>query len=185
MKQIDREGIFRVVPREWLVKTTENSAAVAVSFDFDVISQYNGTDWDDWGQYEQHTVFGDYWVIKKDRTVNQGTVEQLASSLGWDGNLDSVQGPPPNVVVQVSVKADTYEGKTRYKAGWMNPGDFTPRASGAPPEEVSKLASQFGSLLRAAAAGAAKVAKPMPAPAKVIEPSTPNSQNTEDDELPF
>ncbi|MDP3703596.1 MAG: hypothetical protein Q8R78_04350 [Candidatus Omnitrophota bacterium] len=204
MKQIDREGIFRVIPREWWIRTPKaesvalGSAAVAVSLDFDIIEQWDGANWMSWREYEQHTVFGDYWIIKKDRTVNQGTVEQLAMSLGWDGNLESVKGLPPNVVVQVTVKADTYEGKTRYKAGWMNPGDFSPR-SGAPPEEVTKLSSQFGSLLRAAAAGAAKAAKPMAAPPREerVEEPPPSgdddaptggghhSDSTGDDELPF
>ena len=194
MKQIDREGIFRVVPREWWIKTTENSAAVSVSFNFDIIEQWDGADWVSWREYEQHTVFGDYWVIKRDRTVNQGTVEQLATSLGWDGNLESVIGAPPNIIIQVSVRADTYEGKTRYKASWMNPGDFSPR-SGAPPEEVTKLSTQFGSLLRAAAAGAAKAATPVAAPPReeyTEEPpppgdadQRPHPDSTGDDQIPF
>lgn len=169
MRQIDRKGIFQAVPREWRVRTTDNSSAVAVSLDFDLLAQWNGTGWDDWSQYELHTAFGDYWVIKRDRTVNQGTVEQLAASLGWDGNLDSVHGDPPNVLVQITIKDETFQGKTRFKAGWMNPGDWSPGPAGAPPEEVSQLSSQFGSLLMAAAAGAAKQAKPVPAPARTEE----------------
>ena len=186
MKQIDREGIFRVVPREWWIKTPREGSAVAVSFDFDIVEQWSGVGWDDWSQYDQHSVFGDYWVIKRDRTINQGTVEQLATSLGWDGNLESVVGTPPNVVVQVTVKAEVYEGKTRYKAGWMNPGDFAPRA-GASTEEVTKITSQFGSLLRAAAAGAARAAKPMMAPPRE-EPPPPQDDDAPTlypDDLPF
>ena len=184
MRQIDREGIFRAVPREWWIRTTTNSMAIAVSIDSDIVAQFNGADWDDWSGYEQHTVIGDWWVIGKDGGVNLRAVEQLASSIGWDGNLDNLQTRPPRVLVQLVVKPDIYQGKTRYKASWMNPGDFTPR-SGASPEEVTKLSSQFGSLLRAAAAGAAKIAKPVPAPAKTVESAGPDPQSTEDDSLPF
>ena len=196
MRQIDREGTFRCVPREWWV-TRADSGAVAVSLDLDIIETWNGSDWDDWTQYGQYTVLGDYWVVKKDGTVNQGTVEQLARSMGWDGNLTSVQGAPPNVLVSVSVKADTYKGTTRYKAGWMNPGDQEPKG-GATAEQVQDAANRFGSLLRAAAAGAAKAAKPVPAPpreerAEEPPPSgdadAPNSgthpDSTGDDDLPF
>jgi len=195
MTPIDREGIFRCVPHDWWV-TKADSGAVAVSLDLDILEQWNGSSWDDWTQYGQYTVPGDYWVVKKDGTVNQRTVEQLARSMGWDGNLTSVQGAPPNVLVSVSVKADTYEGKTRYKAGWMNPGDFSPRF-GAPPEEVTKLSSQFGSLLRAAAAGAAKAAKPVTAPPReeraeeppssgdADAPSGTHPDSTGNDDLPF
>ena len=163
MRQIDREGIFRAIPREWWVRTTDNSRAVAVSIDSEIIEQFNGTGWDDWSQYEQYTAIGDWWVIGKDGGVNVTAIEQLASSLGWAGTLDSVRGAPARVIGQLTVKADTYDGKTRYRAAWMNPGDFTPR-SGASSEEVVKLSAQFGSLLRAAAAGAARTAKPIPAP---------------------
>lgn len=200
MRQIDREGIFRVVPREWRVRTTESSASVAVSFDFGIDAQWNGQGWDDWSGYELHTVYGDWWVIKKDRNINQGAVEQLANSLGWNGSLDSVNGQPPQVFVQVTVKAETYEDKTRYKAGWMNPGDFTPGPVGAPPAEVAKLQLQFGSLLRAAASGAAKAAKLVPAPERKTEKPPPpgdadmagpgggggvHPASTGDDDLPF
>jgi len=195
MNQIDREGTFRCVPREWWV-TRADSGAMAVSIDLDVIEQWNGSGWDDWTQYGQYTVLGNYWVVKKDSTVNQGTVEQLASSMGWDGNLTSVQGAPPHVLVSISVKADTYKGTTRYKAGWMNPGDQEPKG-GATAEQVQDAANRFGSLLRAAAAGAAKAAKPMPAPPReeraeepppsgdADAPAGTHPDSTGDDDLPF
>jgi len=194
---IDRDGIFRVVPREWWV-TKADSGAVAVSIDFDIYEQWNGADWADWTQYGQYTVMGDYWVVKKDGAVNQGTVEQLASSMGWDGNLNSIAGTPPNVLVSVSVKADTYKGTTRYKAGWMSPGDQTPKG-GATAEQMQDASNRFGSLLRAAAAGAAKAAKPVPAPSRAeapaqAAPQAPEAQSgpmgpeppaIEDADLPF
>ena len=193
------------MPREWWVNKAD-SGAISISIDFDITAQFNGSDWDDWSQYEPHTCIGDYWVVKKDGTVNQGTVEQLATSLAWDGNLASVRGAPPRYLVQISVKADTYKGSTRYKAGWMNPGDFTPKG-GASDEEVQQAAGQFGSLLRAAASGAAKQAKPVPAPERAAvgangsaggggpvgpeppplgdENAPPGSGGPDDDELPF
>lgn len=181
LRSIDREGIFKVRPREWWVRKADSNA-VAVSFDFDILEQHNGTDWDSWAEYEQHTVFGDYWVVKKDGTINTAVVEQLAASIGWDGNLSAVQDTPPNVVAQITVKAETYEGKTRFKAGWMNPENFTPGPAGAAPEEVNQLQSQFGSLLRAAAAGAGgngapATTAPAAAPTSTSEPPPPGDDD--------
>ena len=179
MTHIDREGIAQAVPREWWIRRVD-SGAVAVSFDFDVMSMLDGDDWHDWTQYGEYTVFGDWWVIKKDGTVNQGAVEQLALAIGWDGNLTSVQGPPPNYLVQLTIKGEEYQGKRRYKAAWMNPGDHVPGPAGATAEEVQAASNRFGSLLRAAATGAARAAKPVPAPPReerqTTAPSSPSGQ---------
>jgi hypothetical protein len=195
---IDRDGIFQAVPKEWWVEEAQ-SGAVAIVFDFDLIAKLeDGGEWDDaWATYEpSYTVFGYYWVVKKDGTVNTGTVEQLAKSLGWDGNLDSVKGEPPNYLVQVSIQAEDYQGKRRYKAGWMNRGDHNP-TRGTDEVKQGALQGRFGSLLAAAATGATQGgSSPLPEAPVTQESSQPagagmdpdatvHPDSTGNDSLPF
>lgn len=176
---LDRSGIFKCRVLAWSVKQTD-SGSVAVTLKLLVLSQLNGLEWVSWEEAEEHVCYGDFWVVKKDGTVNTAAVEQLATSLGWDGNLSSVIGEPPSVVVQATVKEDTYNGVTRYKASWINPEDYAPTPAGESAEDVKVIQAKYGSLLRAAAAGAtkAKAAKP---PAKKQTATTPSG----DDDIPF
>lgn len=176
MKQLDRAGIFMARPLSWSVKTYD-SQAIAIEFQFQILGQWNGEGWDSWREYEEYTVWGHFFVVKKDGSVNSTTVEQLARSLGWTGDLNAVVNQDvPSRAVQITVKEDIYKDQVRFKAGWMNHKDFVPTSQGADPETVSGLNNRFGSLLRAAAASAKK-----DMPQEKDEPATP----TDDDDLPF
>lgn len=178
--KLEREGIFKMRPLSWKVEPSQNSKSVAIAIEFVVLAQLaedvdaNGAkvySWIDWSEAEEHRVWGRYYVVGKEGKANVSSCEQLAESMGWNGTLKSVQaGPPPRgLVVQVTVKADTYNGKTTYKAGWMNPGDYVPTGGGADESEVNALDAQFGSLLRAAASSKLKPKKAAPA-----APADPN-----------
>jgi hypothetical protein len=176
---LDREGIFKVRPITWRVKGFEGKKSIAIALEFVVLAQLNeANEWEPWDGYAEVRVWGDYFVVKKDGTPNVGTCEQLAASMGWTGSLRMVaSGPPPECVVQVTVKADTYNNETRYKAGWMNPGDYVPSPGGASAEEIDAMDAQFGSLLRAAASSAKKAAPPKAA-AKPKPAATPMGEPT-------
>ena len=153
---LQQAGIFKVRTNNWEVYEAQ-SGAVAISLTFDILEELD-TDrtWASWAEFGDHHVYGSWWVIKKDGTVNPGAIDQLVESLGWDGRLTSVAGDPPDKIVQVQVKEEVYEGVTRYKATWMNPEDFAGGSGGGADEaSVKALDARFGSLLRAAA-GAAK-----------------------------
>jgi hypothetical protein len=194
---LDRDGTFKGRPVSWRVKTFESSRSVAIAIEFGVVAQLieqldeNGDkvfEWQDWSEYAEVRVRGDYFVVKKDGQPNVGTCEQLAGSLGWNGSLKAVSaGKPPDCVVQVAVKADTYNGETRYKAGWMNPEDYVPTGGGADAETVEQLESQFGSLLRAATSGKAKPKQtPKQAPPKPASPPSETSEQPVDyGDIPF
>ena len=176
-QKLDRAGVFMAKPMSWAVKTYD-SQAVAVEFEFKIRGQWNGEGWDSWRDYDEYTVWGLFFVVKKDGSVNSTTVEQLARSLGWDGDLNAVVNQEvPGRAVQITVKEDIYKDTVRFKAGWMNHKDFVPTSQGADPETVSGLNNRFGSLLRAAAASAKK---DQPAP-KVAPTEAP----LVDDDLPF
>lgn len=170
MKRIDRPGIFKAVPvsiapRTW-DKPESPSNSVSMSCQFEIIAKLEGSDWHDWTGFQEgpYTVFGEYFIIKKDGTVNQTTCDQLAESLGWNGDIDAYRSGPPQVVVQIAVNQEEYQGKAQFKAGWMRPGDYVPQPRAADEQTVKSVAVRFGSLLRAATAQKAAAAKPTPSP---------------------
>lgn len=148
---LDREGVFRATALSWTVQPAEQTNSVAINLDFKILAQLNTeNEWEDWAEFDDHRTYGKFFVIKKDGTINPGPVEQLARSLGWNGDLTSVALPPPTIQIQVTVKADEYKGKVRYLVSWLNPGDYVP-FQGAAIDDIRKLQTQYGSLLRAAA----------------------------------
>lgn len=173
-KTIDRTGIFKAQPVRWLVKNSAHSASVAIAIEFVIISQLDGSEWASWAEYEEHRVWGDFWIIGREGKPNIQKCEQLAAALGWSGQLrDVVAGGPPPCIVQVTVKENVYEGKTSFRVDWIEPEDYVPTGGGADADEIDALDNRFGSLLRAAVAGktkappkaAAKQAAPKAAPA--------------------
>jgi hypothetical protein len=187
--KLDREGIFMARAIGWQVRTFDSSQAVAVNIEFQILGQLNDAGgWDDWREYEEHTVYGMFFVLKKDGTVNTTTIEQLARSLGWNGDLYTIgDDSPPRVPVQITVKAEEYKSSLIYKASWINPKDFKPQPIGASNQQVADLNARFGSLLRAAAAAALspKTEKPV-SPGSLLQPTQRESLPLEDDsDLPF
>ncbi len=159
MLRLDRAGIFKAQPVSWTVRSSQQSGAIALAIEFKILAQLDGAEWNDWAQYDEYSIFGDFWVVKSDGTINTTTVESLARTLGWDGDLVSVVGEPPAEVVQITVREEEYQGRKRMKVAWLNPGDFSPMPESATPDQVQNMQRRFGSLLRAAAAGAAAPAK--------------------------
>lgn len=191
MTALDRTGIFKARPVSWNVRKSENSESVAIQIHYQILAEKSGSDWEDWTQYEPHYVRGDHWIVKKDGRPNVKTIETLAEVLSWDGSLSSVIGSdPPDIVVSVTVEAETYDGKTYHKVAWLNPENYVPGGDGASADEVRQLDAKFGSLLRAAARGSGKPAAkptptkkpPQPAPAGTrVDPR----ENVDHDQIPF
>lgn len=151
MPQIDREGIFKVAAGGQHGLEKADSGAVAVAIKFKITDKLEGNDWQDWSAYSYET-WARLWIIGKDGNVNEKAIQTLRDILGWDGDLDSVGAERWQLpACQVNVKADTYDGKTKYKAEWINPIDYVPdsRPKSAPPETVQSLKNQFGAQIRA------------------------------------
>lgn len=192
MKELDRAGIFKARPLRWYIRKSNDTQAVALSMELLILGQWGGQEWADWSEYEEHSIYGDFWVVKSDGTVNVQTVENLAKAIGWFGDLNQVTGDPPAVIVQITVKEEQYKGRSRLKVAWINHGDYTPTANEVSPEEVRDLQNRFGSLLRAAASGAINSVGPTkaPAPAKTPKEKAPTGAksdpaNEQDDDCPF
>lgn len=173
---IDRPGIFKVRPLSWAVWKSETSKSVGINLKFQILEMLHESVWHDWMQYGDFHAFGHFYVVKSDGGVNERPAQQLAESLGWNGTFAQVQsGPPPDVLVQVTVKEETYQGKTRLKVEWMNPVDYVPQPRGEDASSVKQLDAMFGSQLRALMSSSAKP-KPTgkPPPPRTPPPSRPD-----------
>jgi hypothetical protein len=184
MIALDRDGIFKAIPQSWAIRKNDQTQSVGISIEFLITAQLEGSEWTPWAGYADHSVWGTFYVVKKDGTVNQSAVEQLAQSLGWNGDLRAITLGPPATEVQITVKEEIYDGKSRLKATWINPGDYSPQPSGASQEDMTKLQTRYGSLLRAAVAGATKNGPPLQAKKPTPPPPAEDSAEPGDD-LPF
>lgn len=158
--EMNQEGVTKARPIQWKVWNPPGKNSVAISILFQVEAMYDTDtgEWTDWRDYDVQ-IAGSFWVIGKDGKPLVKKVEQLANLLGWNGDLmQIVETRPPNIVLQVTSKEDSYEGKLRYRADWIDHEDADPtgQGGGATPEQVQAIATQFGSLLRAAASGGRK-----------------------------
>lgn len=171
---LDREGIFKARPMQWRVQPAKETASLAIAVEYLITAKLDeNNQWEDWTSYQEMTCWGYHYVVQRDGKPNVTTVQQLSESLGWSGSLKDVLSPPPEVEVQITVKANTYNNKTTYRAEWVNPGDYQPTGGGADESEVTKLEARFGSLLRAAASSKPKAPGKKPAPKPEPAPVNP------------
>lgn len=177
--QVDREGIFRAVPTAWRVKKAENSSAIAIAIEFRILEQLDQAkhEWVDWTSAGDFRTFGDFYVLDRNGRPKETTIEQLSKHLGWRGSFVQVdrETPPDGIVVQVTVKAEEYRGKTKFRADWINAGDYDPRPQRLDASEVKSLDDQYGSLLRAAVNTTTRPAGRPAAPSAARPPASSNS----------
>jgi hypothetical protein len=176
MNRLDRTGVFKARPVAMGLQNAKESNAIAVWIEFQVTAQQEGDAWTDWGGYEDQSIVGYFYIVKKDGSVNTRVVENLAEVIDWDGNPETIGGDPPDIPVQITVAEDTYNGKTSLKVQWLNPVDYQGSIVSATPEQVKQISAQFGSLLRAAAGAVRK-----PKDATKVAPTAAEPQ----DGLPF
>lgn len=193
--QIDREGTFKGKPVRWGIRT-ETSGAVAANIEFEITDEYGDGEWADWTKYDM-VAFGNFYIIKKDGTINNKCAESLVESLGWDGKLDTIANPewtPKNC--QIVVKAETYQGTTRHKVAFVNPIDFSPSGSigNTTPDQLKALNTRYGSQLRALVGpvnhgGNKPTGKPSsPPPSNKKAQTVPvggNHEEVSEDDIPF
>lgn len=129
------------------------------------------------------------------RDAIAGTVKRLAKAFGWDGDLNKLtfghDDEDDNVFLnkpcQVVVEEEEYEGKTYFRAKWINALD---NDAGLSKDRVSDLISSLNSLSKAAASEAqnedeSSERKPKPKAKKVEEKYEGRTHSDEGDEIPF
>ena len=182
MRRLDRDGIFKAYVMSWSVKALEGKLSVAVSIQFRILAQLTEgagpRTWQSWDEYEEHNVWGDFWIIGKTGNLLIEQIEKLSSALNWNGDLKGItlQSPPQERVCQITVKGEDYKGQTQYKASWIQHKDFSPGKGGkraAREADVMDLHMQYGSQIRAALGASAHNRGKPDVTRKTVTPSPP------------
>lgn len=188
----DRAGNFRVSIMDYgLVE--EQSGAIAISIQVKLLEIWDSdaSEWKGWGEYNMEAN-GKIYVIKKDGSVNKGQAEALMKFAGWDGLFDTIANHQWDCTpFSCNVEEDEYEGKIRFKIGFVNDYNRTPGAfNNVTADKAKELQSRFGSSLRALAGTVKRSATPtngMPAPPpppkRELAPSPPGRDSSND--IPF
>jgi hypothetical protein len=173
---VQEKAIYRGWPLQWTVEKStgkdergQASQAVAIAIRFAIHQRWHPQE-EQWSNEWPPCFFTDarVWVVKKDGSENEGAVANLGRCGLWDGDWDKLALPPPPVYVHLDVDSEVFEGKTRWRANWVNPDADVPATRGGfAPVDTSLLASlkqRFQSKTRAIAGGAPKGAPPPPPP---------------------
>ena len=171
---LDRVGTFKVHPTSygWW---NPGGGAEATAVTFDVLAEWDeeNQEWIDWTEYDVE-VEGNFWLQKKDGTLNQKQVEALVKHMGWDGKFDSIYDQSWRPCdCQVVVTEDEWKGNVRYRAAWINGLDDVPRrgTSNLTADDAKVLQAKHGAAIRALMANA-KAKAPAPA-GKPVAPKPP------------
>lgn len=128
--QLKREGRFKAKILRHAVNETGQNRLVTFMAEFQIVAELDDDVWHPREASEEIT--GYFYLEKKDGELNSGIIKSLKSALGWDG-VDPFWLQDTDLrgrVVQLNVKAEVYDGKTRYKVAYIDAEDVT--GSGAP-----------------------------------------------------
>lgn len=187
-QEITQEGTFRGRIVQYGLQEAK-SGAVAAWIKVAVDEVYDNGEWGDWREYQVEAE-GYIWIVGKDGELNKKACESLVRNAGWDGRFEAIEDQEWNPTpIGISVKADTYEGNTRYRIAFVNHFESTP-GGGLGADAVKKLSARYSSQLRALAGSSKQNATPPsnggpskpPAPAKAEEPA---QTSIPDEEIPF
>lgn len=174
-------GDYRGRPLDWTIKNYDSGAGALV-IRFKVTNEWFPGKNDEPGAWSGEWPQGYYvesksWIIGKDGNLKDGAIANLAKCGLWNGDFDAVAGPPPAVFCLLSVEGEDYNGKTYFRASWVNPDAPEPskRSGGFAPIEKDALAAmraKFGGKAKAIA-GSATGAPSTPAAPAAATPAAP------------
>lgn len=151
MQPCDRTGNFRAEILDYGLKEMD-SGAVAVSLHVLLTEMWDVDNWIPWRDYDMEA-FGDIWIVKKDKKLNDRQVKALIECAGWDASLSSLtDGSWKPTPCQVEITRETYKNEDRYRISWVNDFNKTPGGgalSNVDANKLRELEARFGSPLRA------------------------------------
>lgn len=180
---IDREGTFKALIQSYGLKEME-SGSVGIAIRANLLACWSGEGWDDWAQYDVEAQ-GDIWIVgtkEKGSKLNEKAFESLVKHAGLDGDTDSIVNETwKPTECQVVIKADDYNGQTRFKIAFVNALDRTPGAFGnVDAAKAKELQSRHGAALRAIAGNAKRNGTPTPASKPAAPPPAPPKAPSKD-----
>lgn len=179
MNMPKEEGRYLASPKEWGVEENTKTGTVGFSCLFALNSQWDGEQWVD-RTMEDLEITGFFNLIKKDGQPNEYSIQSLRDALGWSGasfaDLNGDGWYNDAIEVQLVLKNEEYEGKTRLKVRYLNPRDYEGGNGGvkkAADSEIQNLDSKYGPALRAINGGASAPAQSKPSAPKPTNPAPP------------
>jgi hypothetical protein len=165
----DREGRFKASIVEYGVAETGPNRLATFICRFSLTQELAGSEW--MAVDENLDITGYFYLEKRDGSINTVTVDQLKSAFGWDGRdpLWLQDADFSELVVQVKLEFELYEGKPRLKVRYVDAAGATPAGVPRADEGARRaLSTRLGSKLRALAGGT-----PAQAPKPAGRPTTP------------
>jgi hypothetical protein len=174
----DREGRFKATILEHGVAETGPNRLATFVCKFALTEELVSGEWEPLPPEEgELDITGYFYLEKKDGSINTVTVDQLKAAFGWDGRdpfwlQDSDLG---QLVVQVKLEFEQYDGKQRLKVRYVDAEDATPAGVPMADDNTRRtLSTRLGSKLRALAGGTpAPAPKPTGKPTAVPAPKAP------------
>lgn len=126
MPFMDEEGVFRAKPITWQLKpaTDPNSRSVALKIAFKIGARYDPAlrDWVEYPIPYEYDAEGWFYVVKRDGTRNERTIETLKNVFGWDGKAISLTGNRYMLPeCSITMAFEDYKGQRQCRIKWLNP----------------------------------------------------------------
>ncbi|WP_428937792.1 hypothetical protein [Fontivita pretiosa] len=163
----DREGRFKATILEHGVAETGPNNLATFVCQFGLIQELVNGEWIATDQ--DLAISGYFYLEKKDGSINTVTLDQLKSAFGWDGRdpLWLQDADFSQLVVQVKLEFEQYDGKQRLKVRYVDAEDAMPAGVPRADDNARRtLSARLGSRLRALAGGT-----PAPAPKPAGKPT--------------
>lgn len=181
MKYLERQGTFKAKAIEWAVKEA-STGTVGVGIVFECREVKQGEEWR--ALMPPALVRGDFYVVKNNGEVMQKTAHELCCSFAWGGSFDEIRAnTPPDVMVQVDVEMQTYQGKQYYKARHVRPENMDALGDEVSEARAKELDKRHGQSLREVAQKAAANRPETTPPASATR--TDPRDAIEPDSIPF
>ena len=167
----NREGLFHAHPVAIGVGETREKKLVQVVIQYRLFEELLDGQWTDCAG-EHMEITGYHILEKKDRSLNESTIEALKTALGWDGRdpfwLQDSAETLSQQPVQVKLAMEEYNGQQSLKVAFLNP--YGSRIGGVPKADDDfrrSVSNRLGAKFRAHAGGTpANPPKPAGSPAE-------------------
>lgn len=184
--QVDQEGTYQGIVTEpiygWLGESSTGTRRICVPITIT-----------DEGEQKGKTI---NWYGYLSERASERTIEILESCFGTDWDWSSINWT--NTPVEIVVEADDYNGKTSFKAKWLNNPSADRATGNKSPEEIELLKVEAKTKSKTIAKELAslmprRAGSPIPAPTKPAAASKPASRplptlhiaKADDEEIPF
>lgn len=88
--------------------------------------QFEGRAWKDPATKEYqdidggYTIYEDFYLEKKDGTLNDAVIQRLAHVFGWQGDYLALEGSALNADCKITVGQEKYKDKLQFRVKWLN-----------------------------------------------------------------